>query len=242
MSAVSAESPRGSADLSTSASSTQATDEKPFNGSAGQADFGPNQWLVDELYQRYQADPGSVDQAWWSFFADYHPEPDARAAQTAPAQTDGAQTAPGAQTAWGPDRAGEPRPMGSRPRRRGRLGPRQPWRPTGSRPRLPLPLTAPLTAVPLTGVPLTGVPLRAMSLLPAAPSRPADPAPARTDSARRRLRPPGQAPRSSLLRPCRASPARLRQDRPLPARMVLAPRRPSTPYGCAVRQLALPRI
>ena len=33
------------------------------------ADFGPNEWLVDELYQRYQADPGSVDRAWWNFFA-----------------------------------------------------------------------------------------------------------------------------------------------------------------------------
>jgi 2-oxoglutarate dehydrogenase N-terminus len=37
------------------------------------SDFGANQWLVDELYQRYLADPGSVDQAWWSFFADYRP-------------------------------------------------------------------------------------------------------------------------------------------------------------------------
>ncbi|HEY2280332.1 MAG TPA: 2-oxo acid dehydrogenase subunit E2, partial [Streptosporangiaceae bacterium] len=35
------------------------------------SDFGANQWLVDELYQRYLADPGSVDQAWWSFFSDY---------------------------------------------------------------------------------------------------------------------------------------------------------------------------
>lgn len=39
----------------------------------GPADFGANQWLVDELYQRYLADPGSVDRAWWSFFADYQP-------------------------------------------------------------------------------------------------------------------------------------------------------------------------
>jgi len=36
-------------------------------------DFGPNELLVDELYQRYQADPGSVDRAWWNFFADYRP-------------------------------------------------------------------------------------------------------------------------------------------------------------------------
>ena len=29
-----------------------------------QADFGANEWLVEELYQRYLADPGSVDRAW----------------------------------------------------------------------------------------------------------------------------------------------------------------------------------
>src|SRR5262250_1847968 len=39
----------------------------------GPADFGANEWLVEELYQRYLADPGSVDRAWWSFFADYQP-------------------------------------------------------------------------------------------------------------------------------------------------------------------------
>ncbi|MQA94515.1 MAG: multifunctional oxoglutarate decarboxylase/oxoglutarate dehydrogenase thiamine pyrophosphate-binding subunit/dihydrolipoyllysine-residue succinyltransferase subunit [Streptosporangiales bacterium] len=35
--------------------------------------FGPNEWLVDELYQQYLEDPNSVDQAWWNFFADYKP-------------------------------------------------------------------------------------------------------------------------------------------------------------------------
>ncbi|HEY6494497.1 MAG TPA: multifunctional oxoglutarate decarboxylase/oxoglutarate dehydrogenase thiamine pyrophosphate-binding subunit/dihydrolipoyllysine-residue succinyltransferase subunit [Trebonia sp.] len=29
--------------------------------------------MVDELYERYLTDPGSVDKAWWSFFADYRP-------------------------------------------------------------------------------------------------------------------------------------------------------------------------
>ncbi|HKD89841.1 MAG TPA: hypothetical protein VKB62_15030, partial [Streptosporangiaceae bacterium] len=78
MSAVSAESPRGSADLTKSSdNSAEAAAGPSSNGSPGRADFGPNQWLVDELYQRYQADPGSVDQAWWSFFADYQPQPDA---------------------------------------------------------------------------------------------------------------------------------------------------------------------
>ncbi|GAA4956605.1 multifunctional oxoglutarate decarboxylase/oxoglutarate dehydrogenase thiamine pyrophosphate-binding subunit/dihydrolipoyllysine-residue succinyltransferase subunit [Actinoplanes utahensis] len=37
------------------------------------ADFGPNEWIVDEMYQRYLADPTSVDPAWHDFFADYKP-------------------------------------------------------------------------------------------------------------------------------------------------------------------------
>jgi 2-oxoglutarate dehydrogenase E1 component len=37
------------------------------------ASFGPNEWLVDEIYQQYLADPNSVDPAWWDFFADYMP-------------------------------------------------------------------------------------------------------------------------------------------------------------------------
>ena len=28
------------------------------------ADFGANEWLVDEMYERYQRDPASVDKAW----------------------------------------------------------------------------------------------------------------------------------------------------------------------------------
>ena len=38
------------------------------------AQFGPNEWLVDEMYQRYLADPDSVDAAWHEFFADYAPD------------------------------------------------------------------------------------------------------------------------------------------------------------------------
>ena len=49
------------------------------------ADFGANEWLVEELYQRYLADPSSVDRAWWSFFADFRPAPAAEPAAAAPA-------------------------------------------------------------------------------------------------------------------------------------------------------------
>ena len=33
--------------------------------------FGPNEWLVEEMYQRFQEDPSAVDPAWHEFFADY---------------------------------------------------------------------------------------------------------------------------------------------------------------------------
>jgi len=35
------------------------------------SDFGPNEWLVHEIYQQYLSDPDSVDPAWHDFFADY---------------------------------------------------------------------------------------------------------------------------------------------------------------------------
>src|SRR5579862_8556283 len=83
MSAVSSGSPQGSAEVrEPEASREPGSANQPNNAShqgsthdpgAGQADFGANEWLVEELYQRYLADPGSVDRAWWSFFADYQP-------------------------------------------------------------------------------------------------------------------------------------------------------------------------
>ena len=35
--------------------------------------FGPNEWLVDELYDQWLNDKDSVDRAWWEFFEDYRP-------------------------------------------------------------------------------------------------------------------------------------------------------------------------
>ncbi len=34
-------------------------------------DLGPNEWLVDEMYEQYRADPDSVSPSWQEFFADY---------------------------------------------------------------------------------------------------------------------------------------------------------------------------
>ncbi|MDP3972845.1 MAG: multifunctional oxoglutarate decarboxylase/oxoglutarate dehydrogenase thiamine pyrophosphate-binding subunit/dihydrolipoyllysine-residue succinyltransferase subunit [Candidatus Nanopelagicales bacterium] len=45
--------------------------------------FGPNEWLVDEIHERYVADRNSVDPAWWEFFADYRPARDTAPAEAA---------------------------------------------------------------------------------------------------------------------------------------------------------------
>ena len=50
------------------------------------AGFGPNEWLVDEIYQQFLADRESVDPAWWDFFEGYAPpEYSPLAAKGAPA-------------------------------------------------------------------------------------------------------------------------------------------------------------
>ncbi|MHB1816865.1 MAG: multifunctional oxoglutarate decarboxylase/oxoglutarate dehydrogenase thiamine pyrophosphate-binding subunit/dihydrolipoyllysine-residue succinyltransferase subunit [Streptosporangiaceae bacterium] len=113
MSAVSAEFSRASAEVAGASNEDRdKVSETPAhqdgnNRSPGAArttstDFGPNEWLVDELYQRYQADPGSVDRAWWNFFADYRPEHVPTAAAPAPAAaavTNGGAAAPAAPAA-----------------------------------------------------------------------------------------------------------------------------------------------
>ncbi|HUC05872.1 MAG TPA: 2-oxo acid dehydrogenase subunit E2, partial [Acidimicrobiales bacterium] len=37
--------------------------------------FGPNAWLVDDMYDRFVVDPSSVSESWREFFADYRPAP-----------------------------------------------------------------------------------------------------------------------------------------------------------------------
>src|SRR3954463_871346 len=54
-------------EANTAVSTQQTSQDNPL------ADFGPNEWIVDEMYQRYLADPASVDPAWHDFFADYKP-------------------------------------------------------------------------------------------------------------------------------------------------------------------------
>ncbi|NLU71965.1 multifunctional oxoglutarate decarboxylase/oxoglutarate dehydrogenase thiamine pyrophosphate-binding subunit/dihydrolipoyllysine-residue succinyltransferase subunit [Streptomyces sp. HNM0575] len=58
---------------SQSPNSSSVSTQQDGQGSDPAAVFGPNEWLVDEIYQQYLQDPNSVDRAWWDFFADYKP-------------------------------------------------------------------------------------------------------------------------------------------------------------------------
>src|SRR5215468_7410870 len=107
MSAVQGQSPRASAE--TTEHAADGSSPEPHASSPG-TDFGPNEWLVDELYQRYLADPSSVDMAWWNFFADYQPpagspvptaEPAAAATATAAPASPAAPAGPGTPTSQG---------------------------------------------------------------------------------------------------------------------------------------------
>jgi 2-oxoglutarate decarboxylase len=69
--------------------------------------FGPNAWLVDEMYEQYRADAGAVSESWREFFQGYRPgganlaRPSFNEAQTAPAGT-GHPAAPTAAPAVAP--------------------------------------------------------------------------------------------------------------------------------------------
>ena len=177
MSAMSSESPQ-SADLNKAKASgaapgtgTSAGHEHSADGAAS-TDFGPNEWLVDELYQRYLTDPGSVDMAWWNFFADYTPPGGARGGDRRPAAAaaNGTTTAngiapaapapappgaPGTGPAAGqPAAPGPAAPAGSRPATApaqpgGQPAPAQPGgQPGGGQPAAPAQPAAPGAASP----------------------------------------------------------------------------------------------
>jgi multifunctional 2-oxoglutarate metabolism enzyme len=154
------------------------------DNNAASTDFGPNEWLVDELYQRYQADPGSVDRAWWNFFADYHPKPPEQPRAAAPGPAGPAGAGAGAAAATAAPAVVTPAPAGpaaSAPARPGSPAP-------GPGPAGPAP------AAPRPAAPQPAAPRPASASAPAAPAPPAPaspapaPAPAGTGAAEIRLR------------------------------------------------------
>ncbi len=95
--------------MSQSASGQEQTRSSGSTVSKTPGGFGPNEWLVDELYQQYLADKNSVDAAWWDFFKDYKPA-DTGAATGNGSSSVAAPAAEAAAPAPAPERATPARP------------------------------------------------------------------------------------------------------------------------------------
>ncbi|MFE1951005.1 MULTISPECIES: multifunctional oxoglutarate decarboxylase/oxoglutarate dehydrogenase thiamine pyrophosphate-binding subunit/dihydrolipoyllysine-residue succinyltransferase subunit [Streptomyces] len=120
--------------------------------------FGPNEWLVDEIYQQYLQDPNSVDRAWWDFFADY--KPGAAAAGAAPTEP-AAKPAPAAPVP-APQAAATPAPA---PAQSAAAAPAQAAAAPAAKP-------APAAAKPAAAAPATPAPKKAEPVTTEAPAGP----------------------------------------------------------------------
>ncbi|NMH81084.1 hypothetical protein HF577_28825, partial [Pseudonocardia xinjiangensis] len=89
------------------------------SNAAGQ--FGPNEWLVEEMYQRFLDDPDSVDPAWHEFFADYRPTDENGASSSNGTPTPTADRSAAAAAAPAPTPTAEP----AEPSERRRVGDRK---------------------------------------------------------------------------------------------------------------------
>ncbi|MCL2730561.1 MAG: multifunctional oxoglutarate decarboxylase/oxoglutarate dehydrogenase thiamine pyrophosphate-binding subunit/dihydrolipoyllysine-residue succinyltransferase subunit [Actinomycetia bacterium] len=148
-------------------SSSVSTDHEG-QGEGPAAGFGPNEWLVDEIYQQYLQDPNSVDRAWWDFFADY--KPDGSAAPAAPAGQGGASGAAARAKAEPTATPGVPTP----PAAGSDSGQSAPAAPAAAAP-VPAPVAPPAPAAPVTPAPAAPAPAPAAAA-PVAPAAPAAPA------------------------------------------------------------------
>ncbi|MFJ3232713.1 multifunctional oxoglutarate decarboxylase/oxoglutarate dehydrogenase thiamine pyrophosphate-binding subunit/dihydrolipoyllysine-residue succinyltransferase subunit [Streptomyces sp. NPDC086787] len=127
--------------------SSISTDQAGKNPAAA---FGPNEWLVDEIYQQYLQDPNSVDRAWWDFFADYKPgapaAPAASGAAAAGAAGTSATPAPAQPAAPAPAAPAAPAPAAPKPAAAAPAAPRPAAAP--AQPAAPAAKAAPATEAP----------------------------------------------------------------------------------------------
>lgn len=152
-------------------------------------DYGANEWLVDEMYEKYVVDPDSVDKTWWPVLEHYRQvrsgdgqatatQPPAQSAAPAPsgAPADAAPTAAAAPPAPAPAPAAEAVP------------------PAPSAPAAPAPPAAPSSEAAPPAAPPTGEPAPATAPSPAIGQTPA----ARTTSVAPRTAPvPADVPITS---------------------------------------------
>ncbi|WNO67102.1 multifunctional oxoglutarate decarboxylase/oxoglutarate dehydrogenase thiamine pyrophosphate-binding subunit/dihydrolipoyllysine-residue succinyltransferase subunit [Streptomyces sp. AM2-3-1] len=144
---------------SQSPSNSSISTDQASPGANPAAAFGPNEWLVDEIYQQYLQDPNSVDRAWWDFFADYKPGTSGTADKPVP----GAAAAGAAVT---------PAPVATAPAQTDHAAPAQPVAQAPAPAAAPAPPAAPAVAAP-------AAPAAPAKAAPAAPAAPAAKAPAK---------------------------------------------------------------
>jgi 2-oxoglutarate decarboxylase len=84
--------------------------------------FGPNVWLVDEMYRQYIENPKSVGESWREFFEDYRPPPaepakpdGVKAPETKAPETKAPETKAPEPVPQPPEKAGEPAVEGAAP-------------------------------------------------------------------------------------------------------------------------------
>src|SRR5687768_3670058 len=80
--------------------------------------LGPNEWLVDEMYEQYLADPKSVSASWQEFFEDYRRdqhEPVATVVTPATPAAPAVPAAPAAPEKSGSEKAAEAPAPASKP-------------------------------------------------------------------------------------------------------------------------------
>jgi 2-oxoglutarate decarboxylase len=155
------------------------------------AEFGANEWLVDELYERYRADKNSVDRSWWPVLESYHPV-ETHAVEGIPAQSTSteatsAQSTSTEQSINPPDVPEMPGTEPSGPSEPNPSYPTEPTAPNPSEPTVPLPpepetqpergaakADVPSTPAPAQGTAPAAVAARTTSMAPRAQPIPAD--------------------------------------------------------------------
>ncbi|SEF87122.1 2-oxoglutarate dehydrogenase E1 component [Actinacidiphila yanglinensis] len=157
-------------------SSSVSTDHEA-QGEGPAAGFGPNEWLVDEIYQQYLQDPNSVDRAWWDFFADY--KPDGSATPAAPAGQGGASGASARASAGVPGSTPPSAPAAPQAAAAPAPAPAAPQAPAAPAPAAPAPAPAAQAPAPAQAPPAAQPPAPAPAPAPAA----AKPAPAKPAAA-----------------------------------------------------------
>lgn len=129
------------------------------------AEFGANEWLVDDLYEQYLKDKNAVDPAWWEFFEDYRPGEAATekngpptSAPTSPPGSTSSQPAPRPDGASAPTQPAAAQPAAARPasaqpasaQPAAAQAPRTPAAPSTPPVATAQPATAPYAQVPAT--------------------------------------------------------------------------------------------